>query len=48
MLGGVDMLAYAGDYPHEHGNGLTSLLEGLGDGERDAVLRGNAAAFYAL
>ena len=48
MLGGVEMLAYASDYPHEHGNGLTGLLEGLGDAERDAVLRGNAAAVYAL
>jgi hypothetical protein len=48
MLGGVDMLAYASDYPHEHGADLSALLAGLGDAQRDAVLRDNAASFYAL
>jgi uncharacterized protein len=49
MLGASEMLVFASDFPHEHGEGnLDTLLEVLDDGGRDAVLRGNAAALYGL
>lgn len=48
MLGGVDMLAYSTDYPHDHGNGVSELLGRLDDDGCDALLRGNAAAMYRL
>jgi uncharacterized protein len=49
MLGASDMLVYASDFPHEHGDGnLDALLEALDDPGREAVLRGNAAALYGL
>jgi uncharacterized protein len=49
MLGAGDLLMYASDYPHDHGDGnLAVLLEALDDAGRAAVLAGNAAAHYAL
>jgi predicted TIM-barrel fold metal-dependent hydrolase len=46
MLDAGQFLLHASDYPHRHGNGLETLLRVLDDGGREAVLRGNAAAFY--
>jgi uncharacterized protein len=48
MLGGPDMLAYASDYPHDHGPGLSTLLDRLDEAGREMVLRGGAAAMYTL
>jgi predicted TIM-barrel fold metal-dependent hydrolase len=49
MLGASDMLVFASDFPHEHGEGnLDTLLAALDDAGREAVLRGNAAALYGL
>ena len=49
MLDASDMLVFASDFPHEHGEGnLDALLEALDDAGREAVLRGNAAALYGL
>jgi hypothetical protein len=37
------------DYPHDHGNdALETLLAALTESEREAVLRGNAAAFFGI
>jgi uncharacterized protein len=48
MLEAKDFLLHASDFPHEHGNGLDTLLGVLDEEGREAVLRGNAAAFYGL
>jgi uncharacterized protein len=49
MLGASDMLVFASDFPHEHGDGnLDTLLATLDDAGREAVMRGNAAALYGL
>jgi len=49
MLGARDMLMFASDHPHEHGDGhLDTLLDVLDDDARAAVLHGNAAALYRL
>jgi uncharacterized protein len=48
MLDAGRFLLHASDYPHEHGNGLDTLLDVLDDGAREAVLQGNAASFYGL
>jgi uncharacterized protein len=48
MMDGPGMLAYASDYPHEHGDGLPVLLERLSDENRRRVMWGNAAALYGL
>jgi predicted TIM-barrel fold metal-dependent hydrolase len=49
MLGARDMLVYASDFPHEHGDGnLEALFEVLDADGREAVLRGNAAALFGL
>jgi len=42
------MLTYASDYPHEHGDGMSVLIDQLSEEERQRVLRGNAAALYGL
>jgi uncharacterized protein len=41
-------LAYASDYPHQHGAGVAALLDEMDPDDRDAVLHGNAAALYGL
>jgi uncharacterized protein len=48
MMDAPAMLAYASDYPHEHGDGLPRLLDQLSDDDRGRVLWGNAAALYGL
>lgn len=48
MLGARDLLMYASDYPHDHGDGTERLLTALDDEAREAVTHGNAAAFYSL
>ena len=49
MLGGPGMLAYASDYPHEHGgDGIAPLLAQLSAPDTDAVLHRNAAELYGL
>jgi uncharacterized protein len=46
MMDGPGVLAYASDYPHEHGDGLPALLERLSDEQRRAVLSETAAELY--
>jgi uncharacterized protein len=50
MLGASELLVFASDHPHVHGEAgsLDVLLEVLGDDGRDAVMRGNAAELYRL
>jgi uncharacterized protein len=49
MLGASELLMFASDHPHEHGEGnLDTLLDVLGDDGREAVLHGNAAELYRL
>ncbi len=48
MMDAPAMLAYASDYPHDHGDGLPRLLDQLSDDDRGRVLWGNAAALYGL
>jgi len=43
---GPEMLLYASDHPHQHGDGIERLLDALGAEEAEAILRGNAATFY--
>jgi uncharacterized protein len=43
---GPEMLLYASDAPHDHGGSGGALLRDLGAGEVEAILRGNATAFY--
>ena len=49
MLGARDVLLYSSDHPHEHGDdGRERLMEALDEDGRQAVMHGNAAAFYRL
>lgn len=51
LLAMVDLgalLAYASDYPHDHGDGSPAWLDRLDERGRSAVLGGNAAALYGL
>jgi predicted TIM-barrel fold metal-dependent hydrolase len=48
MIDAAGFLAYASDYPHDHGAGPAALLDQLDPGGRDAVLYGNAASLYGL
>jgi predicted TIM-barrel fold metal-dependent hydrolase len=48
MMGGPGMLAYASDYPHEHGDGVSLLIDKLSEGDRRRVMYGNASALYGL
>ena len=49
MLGAGELLVFASDHPHQHGDGhLEVLLAALGDEGRDAVMHGNAAQLYRL
>ncbi|MGH2887559.1 MAG: amidohydrolase family protein, partial [Solirubrobacteraceae bacterium] len=41
-------LAYASDFPHDHGNGISLLIDQLSDDDRRRVLWGNAAELYGL
>ena len=42
------MLAYASDYPHDHGDGVSLLIEQLSEEDRRRVMYGNAAALYGF
>jgi predicted TIM-barrel fold metal-dependent hydrolase len=50
MLGASELLVFASDHPHVHGDEgkLDALLDAIGDDGREAVLRGNAAELYRL
>jgi predicted TIM-barrel fold metal-dependent hydrolase len=48
MMDGSDMLVYASDYPHEHGDGLPALLDRLSDEQRRGVMSETAAALYGI
>jgi predicted TIM-barrel fold metal-dependent hydrolase len=48
MMDGSDMLVYASDYPHEHGDGLPALLDRLSDEQRRGVISDTAAALYGI
>jgi len=48
MMDGAGLLMYASDYPHEHGDGLSTLLDRLSDSQRADVLWGTAASVYGL
>ena len=48
MMDGSGLLMYASDYPHDHGNGSSPLLEGLSDEQHRRLLWGAAAELYGL
>ena len=48
MMDVPGILTYASDYPHDHGNGLSLLLDQLSEEERRRVMWGNAAAVFGL
>jgi hypothetical protein len=48
MIDASGFLAYASDYPHDHGAGPAALLDEMRPEGREAVLYGNAAALYGL
>jgi uncharacterized protein len=43
---GPEMLMYASDAPHDHGTSGDALLRELGPDDVEAIVRGNATAFY--
>ncbi len=45
---GPEWLLHASDYPHDHGPSAQALYDVLDEEATDAVLAGNAAAFYRL
>jgi uncharacterized protein len=46
MLDVARLLAYASDYPHEHGDSVSLLLAELDDESQEAVLTTNSSALY--
>ena len=48
LLDAGTMLLHASDHPHDHGTGGERLFAALTDAERERVLGGNAADWYAL
>jgi hypothetical protein len=48
MMGGAGSLAYASDYPHQHGDGLPALLDRLSDELRRKVMYETAAELYGV
>jgi predicted TIM-barrel fold metal-dependent hydrolase len=48
MLGGPAMLAYASDFPHDHGDSIAPLLDELSAEDRAGTILQTAAAFYGL
>jgi uncharacterized protein len=50
MLGAEELLVFASDHPHVHGDdgSLDLLLDALGEDGRAAVMHGNAAELYRL
>ena len=43
---GPEMLMYASDLPHDHGDSSAALLQHLPEDQVEAILRGNAREFY--
>jgi uncharacterized protein len=43
---GPELLLYASDHPHYHGDGMERLLGALSDEDSEAILDGNARRFY--
>jgi hypothetical protein len=48
MLGGSAMLAYASDFPHDHGDSIAPWLDELSAEDRAGTTYETAAAFYGL
>jgi predicted TIM-barrel fold metal-dependent hydrolase len=48
MLDGPGMLAYASDFPHDHGDAVAPLLDLLDTEDRRRVVHDTAAEFYGL
>ena len=48
MLGGAAMLAYASDFPHDHGDSIAPLLSELPAAARRGVVHDTAAELYGL
>ncbi|HUA07024.1 MAG TPA: amidohydrolase family protein [Solirubrobacteraceae bacterium] len=48
MMDAPGTLVYASDYPHEHGDGSSALLDRLSEDDRRRVLGGTAAELYGL
>lgn len=48
MARAPEILMYASDHPHDHGDGAARLLAAVDDPARAAILHGNAAAHYRL
>ena len=48
MMDAPDMLAYASDYPHDHGNDVSLLLGRMSEDDRRRVMCANAPALYGL
>lgn len=46
VIGVADRVMYAGDHPHDHGDGTARMLAALDDGARAAVLGGTARSLY--
>jgi uncharacterized protein len=45
---GLEMLMYASDHPHDHGDSGAALLEALDADAREAVTLSTPSAFYKL
>jgi uncharacterized protein len=48
IMDGPGMLVYASDYPHQHGDGFSELLDRVSDDQRRGVLWRTAAECYGL
>lgn len=48
MLRARELLMYASDHPHDHGDGARRLFAALDDAAAETVRHGNASEFYAL
>ncbi len=48
MMHAGSLSAYASDYPHDHGDGFSVLLDQLDEHDRSAVLFDNAAHLHGL
>jgi predicted TIM-barrel fold metal-dependent hydrolase len=47
-LGSDELLLYASDYPHHHGDSSASIIDAIPTALREGVLAANARAFYRL
>jgi predicted TIM-barrel fold metal-dependent hydrolase len=45
---GTELLIFASDHPHDHGDSAARLLDSVEPEAREAILRETAASFYAL